>query len=221
MNGIYISIVGAILIAICAVLTGIVAWKLSTRATERRAYRALITVGVATVTIVAMTWDVALTSGKMAKLCPQAGVHVKKSVQVEGFYTSYGSPDMLDQGFRYIESRSYGNRLVVYSKDGNTIKNEEFDARTYQVKSRYEFAYNAEHGAFQGRQDIGIQKSIVRDRQTGEEFGYSVTYFAYPGWVDRHTLSLLTQVLWACPGFTSSPDIEMYKQTLLPLNDKG
>lgn len=221
MNGINMSIVGVTLVILCASLAGFIAWKLSKRIAAQRAQRAAIVAGAILVTIAAMTWDVVLTSVKMAELCPQAGVHVKKSVRVEGFYTSYGSPDMLDQGFSYIESRSHSDRLVVYSKDGNTVKNEEFDAKTYRVKSRYEYIYDAENDAFQGRQDIGIQKSIVRDRQTGEELGYSLSYTAYPGWVDRRTLSLLAKVLWACPDFTKSPAIEMRKQTLLPLNDKG
>lgn len=160
-------------------------------------------------------WDVVITSVQMARLCPQAGIFVKKSVSVDGFYTNSGSPDMLDRGFKYIESRSYGDRLVVYSKEGDAIKKEEFDARKYHVKSRYEFIYDAESGAFEGRRDIGIQKSIVRDRETNEELGYSLRYKAYPGWVDRNTISRIGQVLWMCHDHMDQ-EIQLRKKALLP-----
>lgn len=176
-----------------------------------------------TVTIVAFLiaaaiplWDVTITSVDMAKLCPQAGIFVKRSVKADGFYTNFGSPDMLNRGFKYIESRSYGDRLVVYSKEGDAVKKEEFDARKYQVKSRYEFIYDAESGAYKGRRDIGLQKSVVRDRETNEELGYALRYKAYPGWFDRNTIARIGQVLWMCDA-GGAQNVRLMESVLQPM----
>jgi hypothetical protein len=48
--------------------------------------------------------DVLSTSFKMAELCPQVGLFVKRPVVVDGFYSNVGSPDMLERGFKYIEA---------------------------------------------------------------------------------------------------------------------
>ena len=215
MNGFYMSVVGVALVVLAALISAFLAWRISRAFTTTSSYRAGISFVVVIGVVIAMTWDVALTSLKMAELCPQAGIFVKKSVKVEGFYTNFGSPDMLDHGFKYIESRSYGDRLVVYSKEGGAVRKEEFDARTYQVKSRYEYIYDAESGAFQGRKDIGIQKSVVRDRNTRDELGYALRYKVYPGWVDRNTLSRIGQVLWMCQGHMDQ-EIQMRRKALLP-----
>lgn len=160
--------------------------------------------------------DVTITSLQMAKLCPQAGVFVKRSVKVDGFYTKFGSPDMLDRGFKYIESRGVGNQIIVYSREGGKTQTEKYDVKEYQIKSRYEYIVDEESGPYQGRQNIGISKSVVRDRTTGEELGYTLRYKAYPGWVDRNTISRLGKSLWMCPEYTISQEIQMQRQVLLP-----
>lgn len=211
----YIS--GAALILLGLFYLPVVVWlllKLWKNLPPRLPVRITVTIIVFLIAAAIPLWDVTITSIHMAKLCSQAGLFVKRSVKVDGFYTNFGSPDMLDHGFKYVESRSYGDRLVVYSKVDNAVKKEEFDARTYQVKSRYEFIYNAESGAYQGRRDIGIQKSVVRDRQTGEELGYALRYKAYPGWVDRNTIARIGQVLWMCHGHMDQ-EIQLRKQVLL------
>lgn len=161
-------------------------------------------------------WDAAITSYHMAKLCPHAGVFIKHSVKVDGFYTKFGSPDMLDRGFKYIESRGVGNQIIVYSIEGEKTRTDKYDVKDYQIRSRYEYIFDAESGPYQGRKDIGISKSIVRDRATGEELGYTLRYKAYPGWVDRNTISRLGKILWMCPDYTISQEIQMQRRVLLP-----
>jgi len=159
-------------------------------------------------------WDVTLTTIKMEELCPKAGLFVKRSVKVDGFYTNLGTPSTLDRGFKYIEEKSYGDRIVVYTKVGGVIKKDVFDARTYQIRSRYESIFNAEEGAVDGRRDIGIQKSIVRDRDTKEELGYALRYAVFPGWLDRNTIGLLGMVGWTCA--KPNQDTMLERQVLLP-----
>mgnify|MGYP001462517061 CR=1 FL=1 len=159
-------------------------------------------------------WDVTLTTIKMAELCPKAGLFVKRSVKVDGYYTNLGSPSTLKRGFKYIESQPYGDQIIVYTQTDNSIKEEKFDAKTYQVKSQYESIYEVEVGAVEGRQDIGFQKSVVRDRETKEVLGYALRYAVFPGWVDRNTIGLIGMVGWACA--KPDQDTMLEYQALLP-----
>jgi hypothetical protein len=170
----------------------------------------------ATLAIAIPLGDVFSTSVEMAKLCPKTGIFVNRTVQVNGFLTKYGSPDMLDQGFDYVESQGVADRVTVYRKNGKGVAKEEFSASEYQIRSQYEYVPNAVNGSFEGRRDIGIQKSVVRDRSTGEELGYSLRFAAYPGWLDRTTVAQFGQLGWPCHAYVDQ-EIRMRKQTLVPL----
>lgn len=161
-------------------------------------------------------WDVMITSAQMARLCPQAGVTIKRTVNADGFYTNLGDVGYLKRGFNYVEAKS-GNRVEIYTKAGNEIQIQEIDTEKtpYVPKSRYEFIYDAESGAFEGRRDIGIQKSIARDRETNEELGYALRYKAYPGWVDRNTIALFGRILWMCPD-DQDQEVRFMRQVILP-----
>ena len=188
-------------------------WWLWRKLLARPVVRILGVVVALAIAIAIPFGDVLSTSIKMADLCPQAGVFVKRPVKVEGFYTKYGSPDMLDRGFKYIESRNSGDELLVYRKGAETLK---FDARTYQIKSRYEFIFGEENGAYQESRYIGIRRSVVRDRESQEELGYALGFTVYPGWIDQNTFGLLGRFTWGCA--TEQPDQSgmLFRSVLLP-----
>ncbi len=213
----YMSMVGVVLTVIAVLVAAWLGWRFSRGMSARPAYRIGITSFVALTVVVAMTWDVVRTSISMAQLCPQAGIHVKKAVKVDGFYINSGHPDMLKEGFQYIESQELGDRISVYRKSVDGVVKDGFDSRVYRLKSRYEVKYDVGEKQLGGRSDIGVRKSFVRDMQTNEELAYAIRFYAYPGWVDRHTLSLITQVFWVCPSLFQDHSIEMRKKTLLPL----
>jgi hypothetical protein len=188
--------------------------KLWPRLPARLSIRASVTVLIALMLAAIPLWDVTLTTVKMAELCPQAGLFVKRSVKVDGYYTNTGSAVRLDRGFKYIEEKSYGDRIIVNTKVNAAVKEEIFDAKTYQIKSRYEYIYDAVHGAVDGRRDIAIRKAVVRDRETKEELGYALRYAVFPGWVDRNTIGLLGMVGWVCA--QQDQEIMLMEQALLP-----
>lgn len=215
MTTAYITEVGVTIVVVCALIAAILGWHVSRRFTSRLAYRSCIASVVGLITIAAMTSDVAHTSLKAAKLCPQVGVYVKRPVRVEGFYIEYGAPDLLNLGLKYLERKGSAGQIIVYSKDGDAIKAEEFDSGKYQIKSRYEFI-SASGVAFDERRDIGVYKSVVRDRQTGEEIGYALAFTIFPGWVDRKTIGLLTKTIWVCPDDNRDLESDLRIQTFLP-----
>lgn len=210
----YMSAVGVFLTITASLIAAWLGWRISKGMSARPAYRIMITSFATLAVVSAMTWDVVRTSITMAQLCPQAGVHVKKTVKVDGFYTNAASPDMLGRGVKFIESHSHGNRIVVYVRSDDAVVKEEFDTQQYLLKSRYEYIYDSVTGPIQGRRDIGIQKSVVRDRKTGEELGYAIRFKAYPGWIDRNTFSRISQVLWMCHSHIDQ-EIQLRKQVLL------
>jgi hypothetical protein len=189
-------------------------WKLWRALRANLVVRVLGLAAALAIAIALPLGDVLSTSIKMAELCPQAGLFVKRPVKVEGFYTNFGSPDMLDRGFKYIESRSSGNDLLVYQKGAATLK---FDARTYQVKSRYEFIHSEKAGAYQDSKSIGIQKSVVRDRETREELSYALRFYAYPDWLDQNTLGRFGRIVWKCEAHQDQ-NLLLLRQTLLALD---
>jgi hypothetical protein len=164
-------------------------------------------------------WDVAITSAQMATLCPQAGITIKRTVNVDGFYTNFdfGDAAYFERGFKYIEVVKPWHRVEIYTKVGSEVQKQVIgtEKAPYVPKSRYEFIYGAEDGAFEGRRDIGIKKSIARDRETTEELGYALRYFAYPGWVDRNTIALFGQIVWMCPT-EPAQDVRFMRQVILP-----
>jgi hypothetical protein len=163
-------------------------------------------------------WDVVDTSMQMARLCPQAGIKISRTVTVDGFYTNFGDTSHIDRGFKYVESVKPWNRVEIFTKIGNEIQKQVIDTekKPYVPRSRYEFIYGSENGAFEGRRDIGIQKSIVRDRETKEDLGHALRFYAYPGWLDRNTIAQFGQLLWMCPSRDQSPDMQLMRDVLFP-----
>lgn len=160
-------------------------------------------------------WDVVSTSIKMVELCPHAGVFVKRSVKVDGFFTDFAGDDTLKKGFRYIERQRHGERITLYTSDGETVKTQEFDAKQYQVKSRYEFIYMDIYARPLEGYLIDVSRSVVRDRVSRDELGYSLRYTAYPGWFDRKTIGRISRLQWSCP-VRGDEGIELLDRVISP-----
>ena len=192
-------------------------WKLWRALTEKIVVR-ISAIAVALITAIAIPlWDVVITSLQMAKLCPLAGVVVKRSVHVDGYLTKFGSPDLIKRGFKFIETHGMGGKVIVYTKQGDIVEELEFNPKSYQLKSKYEFIENEIYGQVpQGLLNIDTDRSAVRDRVTGEELGYAVRYRAYPGWVDRLTIARIGQIQWRCPVGGDSQEGRLERQVLLP-----
>jgi hypothetical protein len=143
--------------------------------------------------------DVMITSVQMAKLCPQAGVTINRTVNADGFYTNIGGSDHLKRGFKYVEVKS-GNVVKIYTESDDAIQIQEINTEknAYVPKSRYEFIFRSTDVPA-GYLHIDRDRSIARDRETAEELGFTIRYTAYAGWVDRNTIARLGQVLWSCP----------------------
>lgn len=210
---------GAVFLLVCVYtpLALLALWMLWRSLPKRLPIKIAGLVIASVVAVLIPLWDVMVTSLQMTKLCSQSGTTIKRIVNADGFYTNLGGSDHLTRGFKYIEAARPGNRIDIYTKSGNDIQRQEIDAEKtqYVLRSRYEFIFGVESGAFEGRRDIGIRKSVARDRETGEELGYAVSYSAYPGWVDRNTISLFGRFAWTCPE-DQDQHVKFMSQVILP-----
>lgn len=141
------------------------------------------------VTFLAGYTDVIIISLQARKLCrEEAGLHVYKTVEAEGFLGDISIDYWVKYGFRYVES-VYQNRKAIFTlKEGNIIRD-----TVPQFMSRYE--YTRESQVLKASFEKG--KDIIRDRQTGEILGDLVAFYVYPGWLDSRLVGLL--------GFSWSP----------------
>jgi len=213
----YMSVVGVFLTVMVALLAAWMGWRFSRGMTARPAYRIGITSLATLAVVAAMTWDVVRTSITMAQLCMQAGIFIKKSVRVDGYLTNIGGADELKAGFNFIEKKGAGSSVITYRIDQDGIKEQVHDKKNYKFKSQYEFIYESEGGPYKDRSDIGYLRSVVLDHKANEEIGYAMQFTAYPGWVDRSTLSLLTKTLWVCPEQKYLSE-RLKAKTLLPMS---
>ena len=96
-------------------LVGFVLWQLWHRLSKNFLIKMAGVLASASIAAAIPLWDVFRTSVKMAKLCPQAGIKINRTVTVDGFYTNLGGSDDLKRGFKYVEAIRPGNRIEIYT----------------------------------------------------------------------------------------------------------
>lgn len=141
------------------------------------------------VAMVVAYWDVYQISREARRLCrEEAGLHVFRTVEAEGFLGDISIDYWAKYGFRYVESPYRGNKTRFTMNEGKVTSESILD-----YVSRYEYARDtrALEAPFEREQDM------IRDRQTGETLGDIVAFYVYPGWLDSRLLGLL--------GFAWSP----------------
>jgi len=138
------------------------------------------------VVILALPWaDEVYIAWRFHELCKDAGIHVYRKVEVEGFYNDVMPVEM--NGYQFMEQKSnWENNIVRIEKneDGKRIQ-------TYVDKpsARYHYKYSANN------EDMGLQleKSewVVIDSNNNEVLGRETIFKRYPGWVEGLWLRFL------------------------------
>jgi hypothetical protein len=193
-----------------------IAWKLWKNLGPGLGWRVAVVVPMLAIAAAIPMWDVIATSRDMAELCPEAGVHINRSVRVDGYLTNFGFAESLKLGFKYIEAREPGGRVTVFRRRPSSVETVRHLPGEYHPVSRFEFVLDDASGyVVPGTLHVDMDRSVVRDRNTGEELGYSTIYRAYPGWVDRNTISRIGRVQWICPK-EPDPHGRLEREVLLP-----
>lgn len=131
-------------------------------------------------------WDVVVNSLAMEKVCPKAGLHVYKKVQVDGYYDTRSGPREIEKyGYRYIETQRPGGKVARYERqqDGSITRSE-----LERATAEYEVVYENRSPVL----ELGVrsmQRWHVRHRATDEVIGEWLGFSPMHGWVDRYLLN--------------------------------
>jgi len=124
--------------------------------------------------------DVTINSLAMEKVCPTAGLHIYKTVEVEGFV---GSTALRDTPYRFNESPTlkvdgtYYWRRFEKQLDGSiSVTDLEQPTAEYEVVDG-DWRYDQEHS-------ISIMRDLIRHRISGQILAENLTFKPLPGWVD-------------------------------------
>lgn len=125
--------------------------------------------------------DVTINSLAMAKVCPTAGLHIYRTVEVEGFaghYSLDGSP------YRFIEFPTLGVNQIYYwerfeKQPDGSISMTKLD----QPTAEYEISYEQWHVDI--KRSVESSAYVVRNRLSGEVLAERNLFNPLPGWLDR------------------------------------
>lgn len=179
----YISFLSVLaLVVLYLPLATWVIWRLIRRS-GYQGFRAA-TLGAACLAIAAAIplADVVIHSRNMAKACQQAGLHIYRKVQVDGYYDPDQSQEVLSRhAYRFIE---YGARYVqVYrverQVDGSFVK-----FRLKEPTAEYEIDY--ESNTTDSGRGVNRLRWWAKNRITGDVIGEYLGFSPYYGWVDRY-----------------------------------
>ena len=125
--------------------------------------------------------DVTINSLAMAKVCPTAGLHIYKTVEVEGYLTNIGDGDILKSyPYRFIEATTPGGQLIHWERqsDGKILRQEIEQPRAkYELKSEKNIKMIL---------PVQASRDVVVNRNTNEVLGEWKFFTHIPGWVDRY-----------------------------------
>lgn len=172
--------------------------------------------------------------------CKDAGVHVTRKVEVEGFYDDTGSgfgmkegpityapaSESFDkQGYRFYERK---NLDVPAEKGVSHIEkiNGQWQIRILkEPTARYHFKHSYQPRPQNTEEPLGLKiekrERVVIDTETGETIGRETGFNRYPGWIDGLWINLLGSGLTQCPNpGQGSPREHLPRAVLSPLKSQ-
>jgi len=174
-----------VIYAFVTVVVAVIVYQKLLSRLQTRALRFALLAALTLPILLAPLWDVYQISMEAKQLCSeQAGMHVYRTVEAEGFIGDSGIEMWSKHGYRYIESGGVGNRKFRESMRNGKAVTEEVTEFTsdYQLQTGVDERLIGNH----------FKRSSARviDRQTQEVFGELVTVSIYPGWLDQISIGL-------------------------------
>jgi hypothetical protein len=185
----YLSGLGRIAyIALYVPLSLIVGWMIFVwllRRMENMRKRRLTAALVTAIVVTAPLWDVFTIGVEAQRLCrEQAGLHVYRKVEAEGFVGGALSKKLADGGFKFVESGGTLDRKFRHTlKDGKDVA-EQID----EFVSQYQLTTGDNHLVI-GKHFERSSDQVI-DRQTKEVLGELVVLSIFPGWFDNIAIAL-------------------------------
>ena len=156
--------------------------------------------------------DVTLNSWHMAKVCPNAGLHVYRRVNVEGFIPEVIlSRDILEKyPYNYLESRKDA-RGLVYRLERTALGFIELN--DVRPKAEWEIVNHIIERAdkFSG---VNVERKVIRNIKSREVIAEDIHYAAFSGWIDRKISSVIDNPVGVCYSMPGLSD--KYHEILIP-----
>lgn len=155
-----------------------VLWRIWNSGLQRGAKVAALMVAVIVAYAIPM-WDVTVNSLAMAKVCPTAGLHIYKTVEVDGLIAGVGADFLERHPYKYAEVKAPGGRWARYERQNNQVATSQIDSPI----SEYEVGSNGWHLDLE--RGVDVLRYFIRHRQTKEILADDIKFRSLPSWVDK------------------------------------
>lgn len=188
-----------------------------------RHWRAVL-IPVALVALIAPWADEVWIAWRFGQLCKDAGVHVYRTVEVDGFYDSTmrsGYELIKRHGYKYMEHPSDPRTKVDYVEriDGEWKK-----TTLDRPRSRYIYQFADPRQEVPAGFKIEKTEWQVVDSQNGEIIGRETRFSRYPGWVQSLWIKYFGNGGNTCEGAAPQPPTLrhlLYHYVVIPKRTEG
>ena len=162
--------------------------------------------------------DVTKHSWNMSKVCPKAGLHVYRTVVVDGFIPEQSvSKDLLERyPYRFVETRPREN------KNNTVFRIERVDGQFIEIDGAQplaEWEYVRDPFDYPDKTlGVTVDREVIRNRRTGEVIAEDFSFNAWRGWIDALIASVIDNSAGVCykrPGM-----YEKFPEILIPSGGK-
>lgn len=140
--------------------------------------------------------DVTWHSWKMNKACDQAGLHIYRTVVVDGFQGLYADMDtMKEHPYVFVEDKPFPGRKTIdrFERKGDEIVVTKIPGPTAEWEiAQYRLDY------YDKRQGVIVNSKVIRNRHTGEIIAKYQSFTARMGWIDNLIGSVIDNGAGVC-----------------------
>jgi hypothetical protein len=149
--------------------------------------------------------DVTWHSWHMARVCSKAGIHIYRSVEVDGFYSNSPISLIIEEypyafvegdeapGFPgYLRRERINGKIVVMHKVPELLADWEMLNTPYLYPDKL--------------LGVTVNRWVIRNRHTGEVISESMSYSAWRGWIDALISSVIDNSVGGCGKRTNLHD---------------
>ncbi len=140
--------------------------------------------------------DVTWHSWNMAKVCPKAGLHVYRTVVVDGFQGLFGSEDtMKEHAYVFVESKRFPGRKTINRFE--RINGEIILTRIAQPTAEWEIVQDR-LDYYDKALGVVVWGQVIRNRHSGEVIAEYRYFEARKGWLDALIGSVIDNSAGGC-----------------------
>lgn len=160
--------------------------------------------------------DVTLNSWNMAKACPNAGLHIYRTVVVDGYFGEYTSDLVLKKyPYSYVEWREFDDsrNIKQFVMDGGRII-EKTVAKPLSEWGIFKDKFDSSDKTLK----VVIDRVVVKSLKTNEIIAEEVSYTAWRGWLDAKIASLIDNPIGGC--YSQKNIFDEFHNILIPRSKK-